>query len=1081
MSEYKFVEKPFLSQLEDLGWEVIDQGDGIPKDPTKSRRTSFREVTLKEVFREQVRALNTLPDGTPWLTDRQLEHLHGEVTDNQAGKPLLAANEAVLNLLFRAQADRNELTGEEYPDVKLIDFEHPERNSFIAINQFRIDTPGCVKDFIIPDIVLLVNGLPLVVVECKDINIFTANPMYEAYKQLRRYSNQREETQEAGLKEGEERLFHCNQFLIATCGEEAKFGTITSTEEYFFAWKDITHENHRHYEPPLGKERQQEVMIQGMLPPTTLLDILRNCTLFMDTEKSRVKVVSRYQQYRAMHRIIERLRRGKTPRERSGVIWHTQGSGKSLTMMFLTRKLRSSEDLRDYKVILVNDRTDLEDQLGRTARVTGEPVTVIKSSAALKKKLANEASNLNLVMIHKFQERDEAGLPYLGKQLPARHYENIEDELVPVFKHFGMVNNSERIIIMIDEAHRTQSSDLGDNLFDAFPNATRLAFTGTPLIRDENRRTVKRFGPYIDTYKLKDAEADGATVQILYEGKTADVAINAKHQFDRKFFDMFKDRTDEQIIAIKKRYGTHDDIMEAEGRIEEIAVDLVEHYVTHILPNGFKAQVVSSSKMAAVRYKTYIDKALTGYMARLKAEDPADEELIRQVEFLKTAVLVSQEGTNEKAVITAVRKHAREVNARENFTKGFNYGDPEKAHTGIAFLIVCDMLLTGFDAPIEQVMYLDKKLRWHNLLQAIARVNRVARGKQRGYVVDYVGIANHLQEALSIYSGEDLEEVKDALKNITSELPLLEERYQRLLSFFRDDGVIRIEEFVTQRLKNEIEDYEVLEETLEYLKDMKKRAAFEVFLKKFLQSLDIVLPEPPAGPYKIPAKRFGYILVRARFRYRDDSLSLGSAGEKVKKLINEHLIGLGIDPKIPPVDLLSDNFISEVKRNRSDKATASEMEHAIRKHIKVEFGKDPAFYEKMSEKLHEIIERHKENWEQLVLALKGLREGIKKGREKRADGISAEAAPFYDLVVKIAYGKNCVSEERRELVKDLVLKIMMELEQTIAIVNFWNNTPEVSRLKGEISDLILFTGIDELIKKSDRLVTEIAHLARVRS
>jgi type I restriction enzyme R subunit len=189
----------------------------------------------------------------------------------------------VQKLLYRAQVDVNEFTGEQYPNVKLIDFDHPERNHFLAINQFRIDTPGAGKGFIIPDIVLFVNGLPLVVVEAKDVNEFTANPMEEAFKQLMRYSNQREETHEAGLREGEPRLFYTNQLLIRTCGDHADFGTITSTEEeFFYPWKDIWPQKYRKYRPPLGKERPQEVLIQGMLPKETLLDIVRNCTVFMD-------------------------------------------------------------------------------------------------------------------------------------------------------------------------------------------------------------------------------------------------------------------------------------------------------------------------------------------------------------------------------------------------------------------------------------------------------------------------------------------------------------------------------------------------------------------------------------------------------------------------------------------------------------------------------------------------------------------------------------------------------------------------------------------------------------------------------
>ena len=742
MSEYTFVEKPFLDQLEALGWTVIDHGQGIPTDPTKSLRENFREVTLRDVFNQAVRAINTTPDGRTWLMDKQLDDLHDTLFGHSV-RSLVENNEAVLKLLFRSQVDANELTGEQYPNVKLIDFEHPERNQFHAFNQFRIDTPGATKGFIIPDIVLFVNGLPLAVIECKEANAFTSNPMFEAFQQLMRYSDQREETKQSGLREGEPRLFITNQLLIRTSGEQADIGTITSTdEEFFFPWRDIYPEKNRTFTPPLGIVRSQETLIQGVLPKETLLDLIRTCSIFMDVGKKRAKVVARYQQYRAVCKIIDRLRKGETPNDRSGVIWHTQGSGKSLTMVFVIRKLRMCDDLKDYKVCLVNDRTDLENQLGDTAALTGEKVTFITSSHDLKQRLATDSSNLNMVMLHKFNENPNRDLPdYLQDVIDLPKYESL-----------GLVNDSERILLMIDEAHRSQSGDLGDNLFEAFPEATRLAFTGTPLIvvKEDKKKTVQRFGAYIDKYRLQDAVDDGVTVQILYEGKTADSAMSHKSEFDdkvnelaeqhiasqmrkdenkrllhkiakrtnRKFDDLVKERTADEIAALKKKWGTSDDLFEAEPRIKEIASDLVGHYIANILPNGFKAQVVCSSKLAAVRYEKFIDEAVAERLAieeakpifpggvfyatvpepvnqllqsvgtetslvaeRLETdrETYRDDDLCKKLAFLKAVVVVSSEGTNERAIITQARKHAIETNAVENFKKKFDHTDPDKA------------------------------------------------------------------------------------------------------------------------------------------------------------------------------------------------------------------------------------------------------------------------------------------------------------------------------------------------------------------------------------------------------------------
>ena len=1078
MSEYLHVEKPFLDQLATLGWTVIDQGQGfIPSDPAASLRDSFREWLLPEVFRESVRDINVTTDGTPWLTERQLDDLRSQIL-RQPNRTLLEANEAIQALFLKAQVDRNEITGESDPVVQLIDFAHPERNRFHAINQFRIDTPGCVKTSIIPDIVLFVNGIPLVVIEGKIGDATTANPMHAAFEQLLRYRNGRPETHAAGLREGEPRLYHTNLLLIRTCGEKAEFGTITSGHEHFYAWKDICREEHRSYAPPLGIEREQEQLIQGLLAPATLIEVLRTCTVFMDTDSGkRVKVVCRYQQYRAARRIAERLRSGKNAEERSGVVWHTQGSGKSLTMVFVARMLRASKDLADFKILLVNDRVDLEEQLAATAKLIGGKVNVIESTAELREHLATDASDINMVMVHKFMERAEA-LPLMVAEALASY------RPPPSGTTFGVVNPSERILLMIDEAHRTQSSDLGENLFEAFPNAARIAFTGTPLITEQHgsKRTVKRFGEYIDTYKLMDAVHDGATLQILYEGRTADSALMDKHGFDTKFEDLFGNRSEEELAAIKKKYGASGDILEAEQRIAAIARDLVAHYIDNILPDGFKAQVVCHSKLAAIRYQRAIREALAERLDREKLQPVPDLNLIRRIAFLKAVVVISSDSTNELAAITEARKEAKRWNAVENYCKPFDFDDPDKELTGIAFLIVCDMLLTGFDAPVEQVMYIDKRLREHNLLQAIARVNRVTRNKHRGFIVDYIGLANHLMDALSIYSDEDIEDLQQGLKNRLSELPILEERYQRLLQHFRGAGVGEIEAFVKGEQATPEADVAVVHAAASAMQETKRRADFEVYLKKFLQSLNLILPHAAGHPYRGPARRFGYLLRMVKERFKDDSLDIADAGAKVKALINEHLIDLGINPKIPPIELLSDDFIANVQKHSqgNPEAKASEMEHAIRKHCTVHFDEDPAFYKRLSEKLEKLIQEHKENWEVLAEGYEHLRSEALAGRTSPEEGLTKEATTFYDYVVQLAFESGEVPLANRQRLKKLLAEIVEMMQGTIGIIDFWKKPIEVKKLRGNIDTELLLTEIPELVARHERIAVEIVKLAEKR-
>jgi type I restriction enzyme R subunit len=1074
MSEYTEVEQPFLQQLAALGWETLDQGAEIPSDPGKSLRLNFRQWLLPEVFAKSVAALNTTAEGKTWLTAKQLQDLQDQIL-RQPNRTLLEANEAIQKLLFKAQVDVNEATGEQDPVVKLIDFVNPENNHFLAINQFRIDTPGCVKQFIIPDIVLFVNGIPLAVVECKKGGPTCANPMAEAFEQLQRYTNQRKATRQQGLKEGEPRLFHSNMLLIRSSGVEADYGTITSGDEHFYPWKTQWPQP----DSAAADMNQQQQLINGMLNKTNLLSMLRTSSVFMDTDGGpRIKVVCRYQQFRAAKKIIERLRAGKTAEERSGVVWHTQGSGKSLTMVFVARMLRVSRDLSDYKILLINDRVDLEDQLAQTATLIGGRVNSIESRKELREHLATDSSDINMVMVHKFQVREQS--------LPLKVAEALGTyQAIPTSQTFGVVNDSSRIVLMIDEAHRTQGSDLGDNIFEAFPNAARIAFTGTPLITERHgeKKTYKRFGDYIDTYRLMDAVEDGTTLQILYEGRTADAALNDKHGFETEFENLFKDRSEEELLAIKKKYGATGDLLEAEQRIAAIAKDMVKHYLEHIFPNGFKAQVVCHSKLAAVRYQHAIQQALADIVTELEAGPVPDIEMIRKVRFIKAAVVISGDGTNEAAFITEARKQAKAWSAVDNFCKPFDFDDQDKTYTGIAFLVVCDMLLTGFDAPIEQVMYIDKRIKEHSLLQAIARTNRVKKGKQRGYVVDYIGLTANLTDALTLYAAADeQQELAAGLKNITSEVPVLEERYQRLLQLFAGHKVAKVREFVEGQLPDIEADAAVVHEAVKLLKDEKIRADFDVYLKKFLMSMDIILPNKDAHAYRLPAKRFGYILRVTKERYKDESLNLGDAGQKVRDLINEHLISLGINPKVPPVELLSADFINQLNQHAGGnaEAKASEMEHAIRKHCTVHHDEDPAFYKSLSQKVENLIDQYQDQWEKLAEELEKLRTVAIEGRKQGEEGMSREASTFFEHIANEAFENGEVPPAAKPKMRALMEAIVETLQECIGSIDFWNNSDKQKKTRSEIKTALTLTGIPELKDKRERIAIEIMKLAKNR-
>ena len=1066
MAEYKNVEKPFLDKLRQLNWQVIDQGMGVPQDPEKSLRNNFKEVLLPKVFKDAVKKINILPDGREWLTDKQLDEILFEL-GNFPGKSLHEANKEIHRLLLKGTSvSRNELTGEQDPTVRLVDYKNYDNNSFIAINQFRLLTPGASRTGIIPDIVLFLNGMPVIVVEAKDFEV--AEPLSEAYVQVTRYANTRQD--DYGFKEGEEKLFHYNIFSIITHGKEARVGTINADFDFYNNWVDIFPEEYKTIQISPDEERQ-EVLIHGMLNKEILVDILKHYTLFMEIKKGvEVKIVARYNQYRAVGKIIKNYRAGHTPLEKGGVIWHTQGSGKSLTMVFLIKKLRSCDDLKDLKIIFIVDRTDLEDQLSETASLTGEPVNIIDKRSKLGR-LSDDTGDVNMVMIHKFLDE---------KNISAQSL--IEAGIVPTFEKFDTISDSERILLLIDEAHRTQGGDMGDNLFSAFPKAVRIGFTGTPLLTERHEiKTHERFGGFIDFYKFDKAVADRATVEIKYIGKVSKDKLDDKEVFDSEFEDMFAQRSEAERAEIQRRYGSFIAYLESKDRIATIAKDIVEHYYNDILVNGFKGQVVASSIIAAVRYKYELEIAIKSKREELKAlpEGEVDMERLKQLEFLKVAAIVSSLGNNEPGYISKARREAYDMNAIENFKADFNLEKPE---SGIGIICVCDRLLTGFDAPVEQVMYLDKSLREHDLFQAITRVNRTKRGKTFGLIVDYFGVTKHLAEALDIFTDRDKNNLDDFLqvfRDINKEVPILEARYKRLVDLFGDNNLKEIDNFLQQKFTDAPKEFEFAEDCIENAKNIKFRAELLTYSKSFFDSLDLLFNVQAGIPFWIPAKRLGYLLWRIKDRYKDDTMDLKWASAKVRQLIDKHLLSLGIDTKVQQVSILSDEFKNKVDYlNKTPKSKASEMEHAIRWHIKVNLDKDPTLYNRFKDRLEMILSAYKENWEDIVKELGKLRDEMAEGRKPETEGISLVEAPFYDFLKS-----SLVSENEIEInkTKALTHTLILILKETAAIKNFWaDKASERKRIEGLVEDEIHYARIEGLSEKAADLTTELMKLAKVR-
>ena len=1042
--ELEDVEKPFVAQLEGLGWVHVE---GSLDDPKVTGRGSFSEVIQEGVLRERLRALNPGPDGQPWLDDARLSEAVAAITRLGTHK-LMEANQKATELLIKG------LTVEGLPGwdggrgqtIRYFDWDTPANNRFTVVNQYRVDCPpgyNSGKAFIVPDLVLLVNGIPLVVVECKSPSI--PEPLADAVDQLRRYSNQRKAAYEIEDNEGNEALFATNQLLIATSFDEARVGCIGAAFEHYAQWKTVVGPDGSGSEievaQKLGKSSlsEQERLVAGLLAPAHLLDVIKNFLLFMQVGGQTIKSVCRYQQYRAVNRAIARLKTGKTRLQhgehdqRGGIIWHTQGSGKSLTMVFLVRKMRADAQLRRFKVIVVTDRKDLQRQLSETATLTGEVVEVAESTAGVKALARRKGPGLIFATIQKYRDTDTADdAPLTADDLPKVAEPKVSYKSG---EEFEVLNEGDSILVLVDEAHRTQSGDLHANLLAGLPNCARIGFTGTPIIMGEKKRTHEIFGEFIDRYTIKEAEADGATVPVLYEGRTAKGAVKDGASLDALFEDLFRQRTPEELEAIKQKYATKGHIFDAPALIADKARDMLRHYVTNILPNGYKAQVVAYSRLAAIRYFEALKTARDELLAeaeRLSPQDKAlDDEALCQrppkvqalvqawryrdtLARLEFAPIISG-SNNDDPAWKAWTDGAAHEQLIKRFKKPLFHADPAKTDP-LAFLVVKSMLLTGFDAPIEGVMYLDRPIREAELLQAIARVNRTGFGKRCGIVVDYYGVAQHLKEALAAYADEDVE---GALASLKDEIPVLRDRHLRVVDLFRQRG---------------IESLEDTEACVEVLGSERLRAEFAVKLKAFLASLDTVLPRPEGLPYSGDAKRLAYIYARARNRYKDTPVLGKDVGAKVRKLIDDHVISLGIDPKIPPIQLTDAEFDTHLARAANDRAKASEMEHAIRSHIRKHADEDPVLYRKLSERLNEILKTLGEQWNEIIAQLQKIIDELRTGTAGAADAASdlpAHCAPFLRTVLDVVCAGKTPTSAGLLRLKDVTVELVDLLVQEL--------------------------------------------------
>ncbi len=923
MSEYRLAEKPALDALAAMGWQVLSPAQAL------AMREEGNRVILKPVLIDALRTINGI------------EAADAEAIYNDLST--LSDNEEWQRKLRGGYSRR--LSGENRDSpIALIDFKNPSRNRFHVTNQFRV----AAQRPRIPDVVLFVNGIPLVVIEAKSPLKGSATGD-EAHEQIKQY--------ERDIP----RLFYPNAFNIITDGMRTEYGATGSPAQYYAPWPDAWPRHREDFPDALTKD------LWCLCEPSRLLDLLAHFTVFETDPESgkKIKKVCRYQQFRAVNKAVERVTAGKY---RKGLIWHTQGSGKSLTMVFLALKLKThltldAPNLTNPNILVLTDRIDLDDQISRTFVACGLPNPMQCNTVAALREAVNRGGNGQILLSTIFK--------FAGSKEP--------------------ISNSANWIVLVDECHRTQEKDLGAYLQATLPDAHFYGFTGTP-IKSTDKDTYARFSiageGYLDKYGIDDAVRDRATVPILYEGRKADWAINEAEidiLFDRWFVDLPDDKREE----LKRKGLTLVTIAKHPERIRLIAFDIWEHFKAVCQPDGYKAQLVVVDREAVVLYRA----ALAAIIASdLERGDMAAETAKAKADAMLACVYSKSQEDNkpsENADIAALRAeleaHYLDDDAEKAAKKAF------KAHgADPQILIVCDKLLTGFDAPIEHVMYLDKPLKEHNLLQAIARTNRTYTfkcedggeiEKPAGRIVDYIGVTARLDEALASYRSEDVENAMRDIAILRNDLKEAHARYRAQKRAMRLDG-----------LDEKAAAYAAAKQVAEGNEDdwLDLQRLTRTFIKVYAD----LSPDPAILEFTAEVKwAAAFLRLATQAIGKDESLDHRSYSGKIREMLEQHVHVTGLSTTIHLRSLTDPEFANDFA---TEQKSEDELQEAfVRKSAELRrvtrelVDKNPAQYGRFSERVMEIIRRFEEGQ---ISAAEGLRE-----YENVTGGIQTEQGAHTDL------------------------------------------------------------------------------------
>jgi type I restriction enzyme R subunit len=906
-------------------------------------------------------------------------------------------------------------------NFKFIDFENVEKNAF----HVSVEFVASGKQNIRPDIVCFVNGIPFAVIENKKSSVTVT----EAINQMNR-------------NQGPEfcpKLFTYTQLLVATNGKELQYGTTGTPNKFYAVWKekgtdletlnaevsillkkevdtdtyaqvlkDLNGYTDGHKQRTDRLPTEQDRGVFSLFEPARLLDLTKNYILF----DAGVKKLSRYQQYFAIHKMLKRVEEEETTeqgitRRKGGLVWHTQGSGKSLTMVMFVKALIEDPHILNPRVIIVTDRRDLDKQIKDTFK-----------NCNLKKEVIQATSGQNLIDLIK--EKNLSVVTTLVQKFESA-----------AKKSAGFIDTDENIFVLIDEAHRSQNGVANFEMGRIIPNACYIGFTGTPLMKDE-KESWRKFGGYIDKYTIDDALADNIILPLIYEGRYVDLVQNSE-QIDRRVERITESLNNKQKKELQKFAGSKL-IKSNPNRIAEIAIDIEKHFIANFQDTGLKAQIVAPSKYSAILFQKFFEtrgNIRTAVIISDEHED-GDEENLHKKEVV--------------AYLEGVRKNHSSVDKYEkDVVESFKYNDD-----GIEVIIVCDKLLTGFDAPRNTVLYLAKDLRDHNLLQAIARVNRLFENKKEkpktaGYIMDYSENAKNIDTAMKLFGNYDENDVKGTLIDVADKIHELEQSYSLVHDLFKE-------------IKGSSDD----EVYLQFLSDQPKRETFYKTLNAFIKNLsecfvlqDFVHEFKHLDLYKRELKKFAELRKAASLQYAD-RVDLLEYKQSLINILDKYVDARGVELLTKQVNITDRKLFEEAVENLgSDKSKAEAIAAQTQKTITEKLDTDPEFYEKFSKKISEILEKMRQGKLADVEALKQMKlirdDVVNKKDESLPENIERNKGSdiFY---------RNLRSQfESLKLSEELYISIILDIFAIIkneAIVDWYKNMDVKRKMRNSIDDYL---------------------------